>query len=134
MCIRDSFQPISYFGIYPEDKIRRITIPGVIRRVAEQHPDISEADFGPGTCEHPQCSFQACYMRDRQGRLRPLTRFAPHKPESGAVHHVRASLRRTWLPGRTELLTVGDIVTVWVIEVDEKKKRIGLSMKQVPKA
>ena len=101
------FQPVSYFGIYPEDKIRRITIPGVIRRVAEQHPDISEADFGPGTCEHPQCSFQACYMRDRQGRLRPLTRFAPHKPESGAVHHVRASLRRTWLPGRTELLTVG---------------------------
>lgn len=101
------FQPVSYFGIYPEDKIRRITIPGVIRRVAEQHPDISEADFGPGTCEHPQCSFQACYMRDRQGRLRPLTRFAPHKPEGGAVHHVRASLRRTWLPGRTELLTVG---------------------------
>lgn len=41
------------------------------------------------------------------GPASPLTRFAPHKPESGAVHHVRASLRRTWLPGRTELLTVG---------------------------
>ena len=29
---------------------------------------------------------------------------------------------------------MGDMVTVWVLEVDEKKKRIGLTMKQVPKA
>ena len=34
----------------------------------------------------------------------------------------------------SQLLSVGDVVTVWVLEVDEKKKRIGLSMKQVPKA
>ena len=34
----------------------------------------------------------------------------------------------------SEVCAVGDIVTVWVLEVDEKKKRIGLSMKQVPKA
>lgn len=30
----------------------------------------------------------------------------------------------------SELLTVGDIVTVWVLEVDEKKKRISLTMKK----
>lgn len=30
----------------------------------------------------------------------------------------------------SELLRVGDVVTVWVTEVDEKKKRIGLTMRQ----
>lgn len=30
----------------------------------------------------------------------------------------------------SELLAVGDVVTVWVLEVDEKKKRISLTMKQ----
>jgi len=30
----------------------------------------------------------------------------------------------------SQVLSVGDIVTVWVLEVDEKKKRIGLTMKK----
>ena len=30
----------------------------------------------------------------------------------------------------SELLSVGDVVTVWVVEVDEKKKRISLTMKK----
>jgi uncharacterized protein len=30
----------------------------------------------------------------------------------------------------SELLSVGDVVTVWVLEVDEKKKRISLTMKK----
>ncbi|MBR4099261.1 MAG: RNA-binding transcriptional accessory protein [Clostridium sp.] len=30
----------------------------------------------------------------------------------------------------SELLSVGDVITVWVTEVDEKKKRIGLTMKK----
>ena len=34
----------------------------------------------------------------------------------------------------SEAVSVGDVVKVVVLEVDEKKKRIGLSMKQVPKA
>ncbi len=33
----------------------------------------------------------------------------------------------------SEVCAVGDIVTVWVLEVDEKKKRISLTMKK-PKA
>ena len=28
------------------------------------------------------------------------------------------------------LLAVGDVVTVWVLDVDEKKKRISLTMKK----
>ena len=30
----------------------------------------------------------------------------------------------------SEVCAVGDIVTVWVLEVDEKKKRISLTMKK----
>ncbi len=34
----------------------------------------------------------------------------------------------------SEVCAVGDIVTVWVLEVDEKKKRISLTMKKPQRA
>lgn len=100
-------QPISYFGIYPENNIRRITIPDVIRQLASQCDEIREEDFGPGAYEHAQCSFNACYIMDKNGRLRSLTRFSQRKPEEGAVHRVRRNLRGTWMPGPNKMLTVG---------------------------
>lgn len=100
-------QPISYFGIYPEDNIRRITIPDVIRKVAEQNGDIHVQDFGPGAYDHPQCSFNACYLADNTGHLRPLTRLTERKPEPDAVHRLRKNMRQTWLPGRQKMLTIG---------------------------
>lgn len=100
------FQPVSWFGIYPEGaESKRITIPGVIRRLERQHEDISAKDFSPGHYEHPQCSFNACYMKDRAGHLRPLTN-RETKPAPG-VERLRDTLRRSWLPSKTELLTVG---------------------------
>ena len=47
--------------------------------------------------------------------------------QDGLVH-ISKLPRRVQHP--SELLTVGDIVTVWVIEVKEKKKRISLTMKK----
>ena len=47
--------------------------------------------------------------------------------QDGLVH-ISKLPRRVKHP--SELLTVGDIVTVWVLEVDEKKKRISLTMKK----
>ena len=47
--------------------------------------------------------------------------------QDGLVH-INKLPRRVRHP--SELLTVGDVVTVWVIEVDEKKKRISLTMKK----
>ena len=41
--------------------------------------------------------------------------------------HISKLPRRVKHP--SELLSVGDVVTVWVVEVDEKKKRISLTMK-----
>ena len=48
--------------------------------------------------------------------------------QDGLVHISQLSGRRVHHP--SEVCTVGDIVTVWVLEVDEKKKRISLTMKK----
>ncbi len=48
--------------------------------------------------------------------------------QDGLVHISQMSARRIRHP--SELCAVGDIVTVWVLEVDEKKKRISLTMKR----
>ena len=50
--------------------------------------------------------------------------------QDGLVHISQVSNKFIRHP--SELLSVGDIVKVVVLEVDEKKKRISLSMKQVP--
>lgn len=46
----------------------------------------------------------------------------------GLVHISQLSDRRVNHPG--EVVRVGDIVTVWVVEVDEKKNRISLTMRK----
>ncbi len=47
--------------------------------------------------------------------------------QDGLVH-ISKLPRRVKHP--SELLRVGDVITVWVIEVDEKKKRISLTMQK----
>ena len=45
--------------------------------------------------------------------------------QDGLVHISRLPQR---VKHPSQLLSVGDVITVWVVEVDEKKKRIGLTM------
>ena len=52
--------------------------------------------------------------------------------QDGLVHISQISNK--FLKHPSEALSVGDIVKVMVLEADEKKKRISLSMKQVPKS
>ncbi len=52
--------------------------------------------------------------------------------QDGLVHISQLGERRVRHP--SEVCAVGDIVTVWVLEVDEKKKRIGLTMKKPKQA
>ena len=47
--------------------------------------------------------------------------------QDGLVHSSKLP-RRVQHP--SELLSVGDVVTVWVVEVEEKKKRISLTMRR----
>ena len=49
----------------------------------------------------------------------------------GLVHISRLSSRRVKHP--SEVVQVGDVVRVMVVEVDEKRSRISLSMKDLPK-
>jgi uncharacterized protein len=49
--------------------------------------------------------------------------------QDGLVHISQVSHRRLRHP--SEAVKVGDVVDVVVLEVDEKRHRIGLSMKQV---
>ena len=47
--------------------------------------------------------------------------------QDGLVHISRLSRQRVRHP--SEIVSVGDVVTVWVLEVDEEKKRISLTMR-----
>ena len=51
--------------------------------------------------------------------------------QDGLVHISQIANRRVKHP--SEVVTVGDIVKVMVKEVDEKRGRIGLTMKNLPK-
>ena len=51
--------------------------------------------------------------------------------QDGLVHISQVCNRRISHP--KEVLQVGDIVKVAVLEVDEKRKRISLTMKNIPK-
>ena len=51
--------------------------------------------------------------------------------QDGLVHISQVSTRKVRHP--SELVKVGDVVKVAVLEVDEKRKRISLTMKNLPK-
>lgn len=51
--------------------------------------------------------------------------------QDGLVHISQVSNRKVRHP--SEVVQVGDVVKVCVLEVDEKRKRIGLTMKNIPK-
>jgi uncharacterized protein len=51
--------------------------------------------------------------------------------QDGLVHISQLANRRVRHP--SEVVQVGDIVKVAVLEVDEKRKRISLTMKNIPK-
>jgi len=50
--------------------------------------------------------------------------------QDGLVHISQVSTRRVNHP--SEIVQVGDIVKVCVLDVDEKRKRISLTMKNIP--
>ena len=51
--------------------------------------------------------------------------------QDGLVHISQVCNRKVRHP--SEVVQVGDVVKVAVLEVDEKRKRIGLTMKNLPK-
>ena len=71
-----------------------------------------------------------------EGKVQSIAKFGAFitlpDGQTGLVHISEIADRYVKHP--SQVLSVGDVVQVVVLGVDEKKKRIGLSMKQVPKA
>ena len=70
-----------------------------------------------------------------RGTIRNITDFGAFVDiglhQDGLIHISELSQRRVHHP--LDVVAVGDIVNVMVISIDEKRNRIGLSLKQVPK-
>lgn len=85
------FQPVSYFGRYPDPPTdaSRITIPEVIRAIEAQTAGlIPAATLCPPGGENALCSFHGNYVQMTDGSLVPLTR---HKTDSPCCQPVPAA-------------------------------------------
>ncbi len=59
------FQPISYFGRYPEppEDASRITLPEIIASIEQQTEGlVMQSDLAPSSCDHPRCGFHGDFM------------------------------------------------------------------------
>jgi len=113
-------QPLSYFGRYPREEMARITIPEVLRRLESQTGgEVRAADFSPGAYEHPQCSFNGCFLLTRENRLQSLTRFAPKEWSPEGYRGIRQFIKRSWSPGPVPTLTIGGMAfqDAWNIDI-----------------
>src|SRR5262249_12916074 len=75
-----NFQPAAYTGkgggIYQHDPLDRLTIPGVIRAIAEQSEGrLGASDFYPLPCSHPLCTSLTYLLRLDDGSFVPFARF-----------------------------------------------------------
>ena len=74
------FQPISYFGRFPDSDGERITIPEIIREIESQTGGVMKAEnFIPPGGENSYCSFHGNFIQMPDGVLKPWS----HEREAG---------------------------------------------------
>jgi uncharacterized radical SAM superfamily Fe-S cluster-containing enzyme len=105
------FQPVSYFGRYPQTPSDRdrITIPEIIRAVEIQTGGrIKGEDFKPPACENAWCSFHGNFVLMPNGELRPWVKTPatscccqPESAEEGA-RKARSFVARYWTSPSSE--------------------------------
>ena len=108
------FQPVSYFGRYPESPSddERITLPELMRLLeAQTGGAVLARDFLPPGCEHSHCSFHANYVVMEQGRLKRLSAdgkcgCTPRPAREGA-DKAKAFVKRQWAAPEKELPMAG---------------------------
>jgi uncharacterized radical SAM superfamily Fe-S cluster-containing enzyme len=91
-----NFQPAAYTGLgggrFPHDPLDRLTIPGVIRRIAEQsNGQLETRDFSPLPCSHPQCVSLTYLLKLDDGTAVPFSRFVDFE-RHGALLRSSATL------------------------------------------
>ena len=98
------FQPISYFGRYPEapSDNERITLPELAEQLEKQTNHlVSTEDFVPPSCEHALCSFHSNYIINDDNTLQLLS--VPKtscsckpKPAAEGAEKARSFVRSQW--------------------------------------
>jgi uncharacterized radical SAM superfamily Fe-S cluster-containing enzyme len=90
------FQPVSYFGRYPQPPCDadRITLPEVIRAIeAQTGGRIKRTSFKPSNAENARCSFHGNFVVMPDGELKPLTQRAKSsccQPSDAAQGSIKA--------------------------------------------
>ncbi|MDR1508169.1 MAG: radical SAM protein [Synergistaceae bacterium] len=65
------FQPVSYFGRYPDWERKYITIPDMLRHIEKQTGGkMKIGDFKPGAAEDAYCSFNGSFLLRMDGTLK----------------------------------------------------------------
>lgn len=133
------FQPLSYFGIYPSDGRKRITIPEILRNIEKQTSgEITADSFLPGNCEHPQCSFNGYFILNKEGKLNAITRFKKRGQTDEGYMRIRENTKKTWSYNEQKYLTIGGMAfqDVWNYDAERVKRCtiqiIGKDMKLIP--
>ena len=95
------FQPMSYFGRYPEDPgSYRVTIPKLLALIEEQTGGMMKAEhFTGGNATNPYCTFQANYLRREDGSLSPLAHGESRR--GGASEQARKYVEQQWSGAKT---------------------------------
>ncbi|MDD3169285.1 MAG: radical SAM protein [Eubacteriales bacterium] len=79
------FQPISYFGRYPEPPKDedRITLPEIVSAIEQQTEGLIKiSDLAPSSCDHPRCGFHGDFMILPGG----LVSLTPRAQDSNSDH------------------------------------------------
>ena len=93
------FQPVSYFGRCLEAQGGyRMTIPRLLALMEEQTGGrICAGDFTGGNATNPYCTFQANYLRQKDGSLKPLVHGTARA--SASSEQAREFVARQWSGG-----------------------------------
>lgn len=110
------FQPISYFGRYPDAIHERLTLPDVLQAIeAQTGGRMAIQDFQPGSAENAYCSFSGRFVLLEDGRIQPLRKQSAccdkHPaddplPADGSSDKSRTFVARQW-KGRPEVSCCG---------------------------
>ncbi len=126
------FQPISYFGRYPQSPRddQRITIPEVIRAIETQSNDrISRTVFEPPGCENARCSFHGNFVLMPDGHLLSWSQHNPTRscccqPTSAAEGAARARnfVAARWVsPDALQPLSKGPGLGEWDVVLERAR-------------
>lgn len=90
------FQPISYFGRCMEEQgSYRVTLPKMLRLMEQQTGGIVRAEhFTGGNATNPYCTFQANYLRQADGSMKPMLHAAARA--SASSEQAREFVARQW--------------------------------------